>query len=193
MPLTAVRPLGAALLCLAAAGPALADARGDLHAAFAKNTAATAYRSTITDLASGKLVATVDYQAPGRYRVQPTGGPASVIADGKMHINVNGQAMSMPLPAGTLEQYRSDAAWKKMEVDTAFSALGLSAVGAEPARKYHWVTTGKDAAAGDAWVSVKSGYVLQVETAGKPGSKAGAVRVRYSGFNDPAIRVVAPK
>jgi hypothetical protein len=193
MPGTPVRRLSAALLCLAAAGSALADARADLHAAFAKNMAARTYRSTITDLATGKLVATVEFQAPGRYRVQPAAGPVSVIADGKMHLNINGRVMSVPLPAGTLDAYRSDAAWKRMETNTSFSSAGLGAVGAEPARKYHWVTSGKNAGAGDTWVSVKSGYVLQVETAAKPGSKSGAVRVSYTDFNSPAIKVVAPK
>jgi hypothetical protein len=185
MPGTALRRLSAALLCLAAAGSALADARADLHAAFAKNMAARTYRSTITDLATGKLVATVEFQAPDRYRVQPAAGPVSVIAGGFMYLEANGQAMKVPLPAGMMDQYRGDAAFRQLEATTVFTSLGLDKVGAEPARKYHWVSSGKTGGDGNAWVSVRTGQVLQVESHGK-------VRVAYSDFNSPAIQIVPP-
>lgn len=189
----ALRPLPVALLALSFAGPAAADARGDVHAAFLKNLSAKAYRSTITDLASGKPVATVEFQAPDRFRVAPANGPTTVIAGGKMYLNVNGRSLSMPLPAGMMEQYRSDAAWKRMESNTLIRDGGLGTVGAMPARKYHWVSSGKDATNGDVWVSVATGFVVQVQTAPNPGSKAGAVRVSYTDFNSPAIRIAPPK
>jgi hypothetical protein len=185
--------LAVAVFAQAFAGPAAADTRGDLHAAFRKNLAAKAYRATITDLASGKQVSSVEFQAPDRYRITPAGGPASVVADGKMHMQVNGRTMSMPLPAGMLEQLRSDSAWKQMEKDTLIRDAGVGAVAGEPARKYHWISSGKNASTGDAWVSLKSGRVIQVETAAQPGSKAGAVRVRYTDFDSAAIRIEAPK
>jgi hypothetical protein len=182
----------AALLALAFAGNAAADARGDVHAAFMKNLSAKSYRATMTDLASGRQVSTVEFQAPDRYRIQAVGGPTSVIADGAMFMEVNGKTMKMPLQPGMLEQFRSDAAWKRMESDTLIRATGAGMVGTEAARKYHWISSGKNASTGDLWVGL-SGYVLQVETAQKPGSKAGAVRVVYSGFNDPSIRIAKPK
>jgi hypothetical protein len=190
--------LAAGLLALAAfslafAGPAAADARSDLRAAFKNNLAAKSYRATITDLATGKQVSSVEFQAPDRFRITPVGAPASVIADGKMHMQANGRAMSMPLPAGMLENLRSDSAWKQMDKDTLIRDAGLGAVAGEPARKYHWISSGKNASTGDAWVSLKSGRVIQVETAAQPGSKAGAVRVRYTDFDSAAIRINAPK
>jgi outer membrane lipoprotein-sorting protein len=187
----AVLRFSAALLALACAGTAAADARGDLHAAFLKNLSAKTYRATMTDLANGKQVSTVEYQAPDRYRIQVADGPESVIADGAMFLQVNGKPMKVPLRPGMVEQFRSDAAWKQMETDTLIRDAGPGLVGAEPAHKYHWISSGKHASAGDVWVGVKSGYVLQVETVEKLGSKAG-VRVVYSDFNDPAIRVLAP-
>ena len=193
MPRAATARLSAALIALAFAGNATADSRSDLHAAFLKNLAAKSYRSTITDIASGAQVSTVEYQAPDRYRIQATGAPASVIAGGAMYMDVNGKAMKMPLPPGMLDKFRSDSAWKRMEKDTLIREVGPTLVGKEAARKYHWITGGKNASTGDVWVSTKTGYVVQVETAKEPGSRMGAVRVSYGSFNDPAIRIAPPR
>jgi outer membrane lipoprotein-sorting protein len=182
----------AALLALLFAGHAAADARADLHAAFQKNLSARTYRATMTDLNTGKQVSSVEYLNPDRYRIQVTGGPTSVIAGGFMYLQVNGQSMKVPLQPGMIEKFRSDAAWKQMEADTQFQDGGLGLVGVEPAHKYHWISTGKHASSGDAWVSTKSGYVIQVETKDKAGSKKGAVRVHYGDFNS-AISVAPPK
>jgi outer membrane lipoprotein-sorting protein len=181
----------AALAALAFAGGAAADARADLHAAFQKNMSARTYRATMTDLATGKQVSTVEYQAPDRYRIQVSGGPTSVIANGNMYMQVNGQSMKVPLQPGMLEKFRSDGAWKQMEKDTLIKETGPGTVGAEAARKFHWITSGKHASTGDVWVGLKSGYVLQVETTDAAGSKKGAVRVHYGDFNS-AISISPP-
>ena len=180
----------AAGLALAFAGQAAADARSDLHAAFQKNMSAHTYRATMTDLASGKQVSTVEFQAPDRYRIQAN-GMTSVIAGGNMYLQVNGQPMKVPLQPGMMEKFRGDAAWKQMESETVIKDAGAGTVGAEAARKFHWISSGKHPSAGDVWVGVKSGYVLQVETADKGSSKKGAVRVRYGDFNS-AIRIDPP-
>jgi hypothetical protein len=186
IPMAPTRPLCAALLCLAPPGAALADARGDLHTAFGKNMAARSYKATMTDLATGKPLSTVEFQAPDRYRINVAGGPTTIIANNTMYLTANGQAMKVPLPAGMLERYRSDAAFRKLHAKTVFSATGMGTVGGEPARKYHWADGGKDASSGDAWVAVRTGWVVQLETAGK-------VRVRYSDFNNPSIRIEPPR
>lgn len=188
----ALLALAAGLLALSCAGAAAADPRGELRGAFQKNLALKSYRATMTDLASGKQVSKVEFQAPDRFRISVAGGPTSVIAGGFMYMDAGGRPMKVPLPPGMMANYRSDAAWKQMEKDTLIRAVGPAAVGAEPARKFHWITSGKNASTGDVWVSLKSGHVLQVETAPQPGSKAGGVRVRYSDFNDPAIRISPP-
>jgi outer membrane lipoprotein-sorting protein len=182
----------AGLLALAFAGNAAADARSELHAAFQKNMAAKSYRATMTDLATGKQMSTVEFRAPDRYRIKVEGGPSSVIANGNMYLQVNGQAMKMPLKPGMLEQFRSDAAWKQMEKETLIKDAGPGTVGAQPAHKYHWISSGKHASSGDVWVGVPSGRVIQVETS-KDGSKKGAVRVQYSDFDSATIQIAPPK
>jgi outer membrane lipoprotein-sorting protein len=182
----------AGLLALAFAGNAAADARSELHAAFHKNMAAKTNRATMTDLATGKQMSTVEFRAPDRYRIKVEGGPSSVIANGNMYLQVNGQAMKMPLKPGMLEQFRSDAAWKQMEKETLIKDAGPGTVGAQPAHKYHWISSGKHASSGDVWVGVPSGRVIQVETS-KDGSKKGAVRVQYSDFDSATIQIAPPK
>ena len=192
-----IRPLAtglfAGLFALAFAGDALADARSELHAAFQKNMSARSYRAAMTDLATGKPFSTVEFQAPDRYRIKVAGGPESVIVGGNMYIAVDGKSMKVPLQAGMLEKFRSDAAWKQMEKDTLIQDGGAGTVGAEPARKFHWISSGKHPSTGDVWVSLKSGHVIQVETSEKAGSKRGAVRVRYSDFGSAAIKIAPPK
>jgi len=190
---SAPRLLPLALLGLTFAGTAAADPRGEVHAAFLKNLSAKAYRSTITDLQTGKTVATVEFQAPDRFRIVPANGPTTIIAGDRMYVTLNGRAAVVPLPAGMMGQYRSDAMWKRMESNTLISDGGLGAVGVEPAHKYHWVGSGKDAGSGDVWVSVKSGRVVQAQTAPDPGHKAGAVRVSYTDFDSTAIAIAPPK
>ena len=109
-----------------------------------------------------------------------------------MYMDVNGQHMKVPMKPGMLEQFRSDAAWKQMEKQTLIQDAGAGMVDAEPAHKFHWISSGEHPSTGDVWVSAASGHVIQVETS-KGGSKKGAVRVRYSDFDSAKIRIDAPK
>jgi hypothetical protein len=171
----ATPPSSAGFAALVFAGRRPADARADLHAAFMKNMSAKSYRATMTDLATDRQVSEVEFQAPDRYRIRVAGGPG--IGDrGRRHVHAGQRPDDEGADeAGMMEQFRSDAAWKKMEAETLIKDAGLGTVGAEPAHKYHWISSGKNASTGDVWVGVKSGYVIQVETAQKAGSKAGAV------------------
>jgi hypothetical protein len=79
-----------------------------------------------------------------------------------------------------------------MEKETLIKDAGPGTVGAQPAHKYHWISSGKHASSGDVWVGVPSGRVIQVETS-KDGSKKGAVRVQYSDFDSATIQIAPPK
>ena len=66
-------------------------------------------------------------------------------------------------------------------------------VGSQPARKYRFQTVYKGHPTDSvAWVGVASGLVLQVETSSNQGGKASNMRITYSDFNSPAIRVSKP-
>lgn len=182
-----------ALLALSFAGAACADARQELHAAFARNVALKSFKATMVDLSSNKTVSVVVFQAPDRFRVTPAGMPSSVIIGDTMYMNAGGQVMKMPMPKGTFAKYRNQDAMKELEKGTTVESQGMGRVGAQPARTYRFLSAkGKDQYTSTVWVGVASGQVLQVETTGKSAGKPFSMRMLYTDFNSPAIKVNAP-
>ena len=63
-----------------------------------------------------------------------------------------------------------------------------------PARRYRFTSsTDKQTSNSLVWVGASTGLVLQVESSGKNAGRPFAMRVTYSDFNSPAIRIDAPK
>lgn len=183
-----------ALLALTLAPAAWADARQELHAAFVRNMALKSFKATMVELPGNKTVSVVEFQAPDRYRVTAGGQPPSVIIGDAMYMNAGGQVMKVPMPKGTFGKFRNEEAIADLEKGTVVESDGAGMVGGQPARKYRFrSTTGKQQSTSVVWVGVTSGNVLQVETTGKNGGKTFAMRVLYSDFNSPAIRINAPK
>lgn len=184
----------AALLAFAFASCAWADARTELHTAFVHNLALKSFRAKMVDLGSNRAVSTIEFQAPDRFRVTLNGQPPSLLIGDTMYMNRNGRSMKIPMPKQMLGQYRNEAAIADLEKGSKVESLGPGMVGAEAARKYRFTTTsGQHAATSTAWVGVRSGNVLQLETSGKMAGKPYAMRVSYSDFNSPAIRISIPK
>ncbi|CAN5154987.1 hypothetical protein BH11PSE14_BH11PSE14_05130 [soil metagenome] len=193
-----VRPalllLAAALAAGTAAPGSAADPRQDLHKAFVHNLALKSYKATMTDLRSNRLVSTVEYQSPNRYRVTVTGQQPSVIIEDVMYMNHDGHVMKVPMPKGTIGQYRNEATIAELEKGTRVTSIGPGMVGKEPAIKYGFASDSKgNQSNSTAWVGVRSGHVLMMETSGKSGGRDYAMRVAYSDFDSPAIQITAPK
>lgn len=183
-----------ALLALSFAGAACADARQELHAAFVRNVALTSFKATMVDLSSNKTVSVVEFQAPDRFRVTPTGAPSSVIIGDTMYMNAGGQVMRVPMPKGKFTNLRNQDAMKELEKGTTVESTGMGRVGTQPARTYRFLSAkGKDQYTSTVWVGVASGQVLQLETSGKSAGKPFSMRMLYSDFNSPAIKVTPPK
>ena len=189
-------PLLAVLLAtcwLAVAGmAAAADARQELHAAYRKMMAATAFKATLVDLGTGKTAMTMEFQAPDRYRMTVPGQPPQLIIGDTMVMTMNGRTMRLPMPKGSLPKVRNEDGLRELERGSKVEAAGTGLVGGQPARIYRHTTQveGKPAQT-LVWVGVASGLPLQVETRGAKGGKE--VRILYSDFNSPKIRIEAPK
>ncbi len=194
------KPLRPTLLLLAAllstgtaTAGAAADPRQELHKAFVQNLALKSYKATMTDLQSNRTASTVEFQAPNRYRITVPGQAVSVIIDDVMYMNHDGKTMRVPMPKGTIGQFRNEATIADLEKGARVTSIGPGLVGKEPAVKYGFATAdGADQANSTAWISARSGHVLMVETAGKHGGRAYAMRVVYSDFDSPLIRITAP-
>ena len=187
------RPAIVALLALTLAPAAWADARQELHDAFVRNVALKSFKATMVDLSSNKTVSVVEFQAPDRFRVTPTGAPSSVIIGDTMYMSHDGQTMKIPMPKGTFAKYRNQDAMKELEKGTTVESRGMGRVGAQPARLYRFLSAkGKNQYTSTVWVGVASGQVLQLETSGKSAGKPFSMRMLYTDFNSPNIKVNAP-
>lgn len=174
------------------ASPA-ADPRQELHKAFVQNLALKSYKATMTDLKSNRTASTVEFQAPGSYRITVPGQAVSVIIDDVMYMTHDGKTMKLPLPKGAIGQFRNEATIAELEKGARVTSIGPGLVGKEPAVKYGFATaSGGDQANSTAWISARSGHVLMVETAGKHAGRDYAMRVVYSDFDSPLIRITAP-
>lgn len=183
-----------ALAGLAAAPPAAADDRQALHKAFVHNLKLKSFKATMTDLKTNKVVAVMEFQGPDRYRMTPAGQPPMVIIGDTMYVNAGGQVMKMPMPKGSLSQFRNEDAIRDLEKGTVVRALGPGMVGGQPAMKYSFDNvTGKTQSRSTAWIGARSGHVLMVETTGKAGGREQSMRIVYSDFDSPAIRIAPPK
>lgn len=187
------RRIAVAALALAFAGTALADARQDLHAAYLKVLALKSYKATMVDLRSNKTVSVVEFQAPDRFRITVPGSMSSVVIGDTMYMNAGGRSMTVPMPKGTLSKYRNEDTLHDLERGAVVSSEGPGTVGSQPARKYRFNTESNGHASSSlVWVGVASGLVLQVETSSNQGGKAASMRILYSDFNSPTIRIAKP-
>ena len=182
----------ALLFCLFALPAAHAAPRDAVHAAFAKFLAATSFRATVVDARSGDKISELAFVAPDRYHVQSTRGPEMTLIGDDAWMNMNGHPSKVPLPVGKMvAQYRNAntlAQLDKLDV----TEIGADAVGGEPAHAYHYTLTDPVRADVKLWVDDRSGLPLQIESQGSFMGHASTTRIRYSDFNDAAIRIAAP-
>lgn len=193
---TTAATLALLLGSLAVAGPAHADASADLKAAYGKFIQATSFRATMTDLDSGKEVNQIEFVAPDRYAISPTGtGMRQLIIGRTMHMDVGGRTLAIPLPEqANPSQYRNQKALDELAAGIAVQQRDDAVVAGEPAKVYHFVsnTDGKPVES-LTFVSKASGLPIQIQTTGSAGKTKFRYQIRYSHFNDPAIVINAPK
>jgi outer membrane lipoprotein-sorting protein len=132
-----------------------------------------------------------DFVAPNRYRMQMPMGTQYVIGD-TMYMAIDGRTMKIPMPKGTMTQWReSDRVFRdvdKMQIE----ALGTETVGGKSAKKYRMTQAGPPATNSLIWVGA-DGYPIKIETTGTAGKRTSTMTIHYSRFNDPSIKIEPPK
>lgn len=140
----------------------------------------------------GQLRNEVDFVAPGRMRMQMAGmGTQRVIGD-TMYMTLDGRSMQVPMPKGTMTRWRDPGNFRAAEAGLTAEGLGSETVNGVTARKYALHHTMPDAAAGTLWISADDLPLKMQVTSGAPGKQV-TTTIRYSRFNDPSIRIDAPK
>jgi hypothetical protein len=187
-----MRRLVPLVLCLLAASPAWADARAQLHAAFVKFLAQPSFEArTHAEVGGHAIDSKVEFVAPDRYRVTAAGRPPSVIIGATMYLAINGRTLKVPMPAGTIEQFRDPDALARVERSATVEDLGADAVGGVAAHKYRYRTTGATPADCLVWVGVANGLPLQLRST-STGKSTVVSTVAYSRYGDLTIHIAAP-
>ena len=184
-------PRLAALLLLLASAGALAGPKDEVKAALDKFLAARSYHVTMTHSGAQAMTTEADFVAPDRFRMKMPMGTQYIIGD-TMYMDVQGRSMKVPMGKGTMTQWRDPANLAKHEATMTVKALGSEAVGGKPAKKYETTNTRPQPSTSTMWVG-SDGYPLQIQVSSSVQDKPVTTTIRYSRFNDPAIRVDPPE
>ena len=138
----------------------------------------------------GDMAMDMDFVAPDRYRMKTPMGTQYVIGD-TMYMTMNGRTMKMALPKGQIANYRDPAQFEANKATMTVESLGRDTVDGQSTRKFRVLNTQPQPSESIIWVN-GDGYPLKIDITGK-GSQASHMTIRYSRFNDPAIRIDPPQ
>ncbi|MFT3897256.1 MAG: hypothetical protein QM719_06115 [Thermomonas sp.] len=173
----------------AAPGP-VSDARADVVAAMRAFWNLRSYHTAmhIEGGPRGPIDNAVDFVAPDRYRMETAGRGAQVIIGDTMYMDVNGHGMKVPLPEGTLTQWRDPGKLADAETEMTVEAQGSDAVDGQAAKKYLVRVAKPKPGEMTMWIG-DNGLPLQIVSH----NPMGQATIRYSRFNDPALSIEAPQ
>ena len=178
-------------LLLLASVAVWAGPKEDMKAMSLKILALRSYHVTMENSDKRMPKMDMDFVAPNRYRMRMPMGTQIVIGD-TMYMTMNGRTMKMPMPKGTVTQWReSDRAFREID-QMQVEALGMEAVNGKPAKKYRMTKGGKTPTTSLIWVGL-NGFPAKMQTTGSANKRADTMTIHYSRFNDPAIKIEAPK
>lgn len=139
----------------------------------------------------GAMTNEMDFVAPDRYRMQTPMGTQVIVGD-TMYMSVQGRTMKVPMPKGTLSQWRDPAKLDENSGNMTVEAQGRENIDGIAARKYLVHNTQPQPSDVTLWVD-DNGLPLQIHsTSGAPGKPVTAT-IRYSRYNDPSIRIEPPQ
>jgi len=133
----------------------------------------------------------MDFVAPDRYRMQMPMGTQVIIGD-TMHMSVQGRSMKVPMPEGTLSQWRDPVKLAENQATMNVESLGRESVDGVAARKYVVHNTQPQPSDVTMWIG-GDGLPLQIQHTSSAEGKTANVKIRYTRYNDPSIRIDPPK
>ncbi len=174
------------------ATPALsASAEEDVKASMDRFLKAKSFHAVMQMEGARALTHDLDFVAPDRYRMQMPVGTQVIIGD-TIYIQADGRTMEVPLPKGSLSQWRDPLKLEENQASLTVDALGADAVEGMPARKYRVDSTRPDTDAFELWIGA-NGLPLQLRQQGQAQGKPYTMTLRYSRFDDPTISIDAPR
>jgi hypothetical protein len=143
-----------------------------------------------TSTSKGDMAMDMDFAAPDRYRMKTPMGTQYVIGD-TMYMTVNGRTMKMALPKGQIANYRDPARFEANKATMTVESLGTDNIDGQRTRKFRILNTQPQPSESLIWIT-GDGYPLRIDVIGS-GQQATRMTIRYSHFNDPAIRIDPPQ
>jgi outer membrane lipoprotein-sorting protein len=168
----------------------LPDAKGQVVDAMRKFAGVRSYHASMHMEGGprGPMTNELDFVAPDRFRMELAGMGTQVIVGDTMYMSVSGRTMKVPMPAGTLTQWRDPARLGEAEANMTVDDQGSDSVDGQSATKYVVHVTQPKESTTTLWIG-DAGLPLQILAH----NAMGDATIRYSRFNDPSIAIEAPK
>ncbi|HGM6733104.1 TPA: hypothetical protein ACKQBZ_004220 [Stenotrophomonas maltophilia] len=131
----------------------------------------------------------MDFVAPDRFRVQAPAGPQTIIGD-TLFLQAEGAIRQVPAPPGLLEQWRNPLPADALPADLQAEDLGPRTLDGVETRHYR-LRGSQPGERLEYWVDAQ-GLPRQLVRSGSSNGRSFQLRLRYSRFNDPALRVDLP-
>ena len=133
----------------------------------------------------------IDFVAPDRYRMVMPMGTQFVIGD-TMYMHVQGRTMQVPMPKGTLRQWRDPARLAESEKGMTVQAQGSDTLDGTATRKYLVHHEKPEPVDVTMWINGDD-LPVQIQVNSLAKGKAVTSTIRYSRYDDPTIKVDPPQ
>jgi hypothetical protein len=185
----------------AATAPAMADAKtapnplaspeDEVKASMDRFLKARSFHAVMVMEGARGMTNEMDFVAPDRYRMKMPVGTQVIVGD-TMYMQVDGRSMKVPLPKGTLSQWRDPLKIEENKAGLSVEALGSDNVEGQTAKKYLVRNTQPEASEFTFWIG-SDGLPLQLLHQGQAQGKPYSMTLRYSRFDDPTITIEPPQ
>jgi hypothetical protein len=174
----------------AVAQAVLPDAKGQVVDAMRKFAGVRSYHASmrLEGGPRGPMTNELDFVAPDRYRMEMAGRGSQVIIGNTMYLDIDGRSMQVPLPEGTITQWRDPARLADAEANMTVDDQGSDSVDGQSATKYVVHVAKPKPGEITMWIG-DGGLPLQIVSH----NPMGQATIRYSRFDDPALSIEAPK
>ena len=171
----------------------LRDAKAEVAASMEKLAAVRSYHATMTaEGKRGTVVSELDFVAPDRYRiVMPRMGAQTIVGD-TMYMTARGRTMKVPLPAGTLTQWRDPTGFEQARETMQVQAQGNEDIDGRSTRKFLMQQTTPRPGEVTLWLGADD-LPVRVQVRGQEGGDTVSMTIDYSRFDDPAIAIEPPQ
>lgn len=186
----AAAPASAVAETAAAFNP-LSSPEDEVKASMDKFLKAKSFHAVMTMEGARGMTNEMDFVAPDRYRMQMPVGTQVIIGD-TMYMQADGRSMKVPLPKGTLSQWRDPLKIEENKAGLSVEALGSDSVDGQAAKKYLVRNTQPEPSEFTFWIG-SDGLPLQLLHQGQAQGKPYSMTLRYSRFDDPTITIDAPQ